>query len=257
MGARKVYYAVRDPDGNIVVVDGPVPLEDAVEAAGGSVALQPVSLLGSDLSQPVARFGALTAGTVWLAALLPPAVVGGAAMAAALARATRLAGVAPRPLDVATEKAEFETLVEALQPKTPFPTAPAVVAALRNARLRTAFLEQHGALTSTQVAEIAGSRARNPHAIASRWRKDGRIFAVPWAEAWLYPAFQFRDGVPRPSVARVIDAFGGRASPWEMAIWWVTPSGYLSGERRSPIDWLDDPDRLVAAVTGDTTLPEF
>lgn len=150
----------------------------------------------------------------------------------------------------------FEDLVDSLRPRTPIPAPATVRSALRNAELRTAFLERVGALTSAEVARVAGSTADNRHAIASRWRKDGRILGVPWGDQTLYPVFQFRDGAPHPTVARVLRAFDGRASAWEIALWFVMPSAALPGEA-APVAFLDDPSRLEAAVRSELDLPAF
>jgi hypothetical protein len=158
------------------------------------------------------------------------------------------------PAEPEDPRARIESLIDAFTPKTPLARPSAVRAALRNAELRTAFLERVGGLTSAEVATIAGSNARNTSAIASRWRKAGRIFAVTWGDQVLYPVFQFRDGAPHPTIARILAAFAG-ASDWETAIWFATPSVYLDG--RIPMEHLDDPDALEAAVRDELDLPEF
>jgi len=159
----------------------------------------------------------------------------------------------------AADLAAFDALVDALRPRTELPSAPAVLAALRNAELRTAFIEREGVLTAPQVAQVAGSRARNASAVASRWRLAGRIFAVAWGDQLLYPVFQFSNGAPRPAVARVLAAMGPDVSSWQVALWFATPSPHLEGGAR-PMDLLDGPssaDRLAGAAVLDATLPDF
>lgn len=150
----------------------------------------------------------------------------------------------------------FEALVETFRSKLDLPRPASVVQALRNADLRTAFLAEVGALRSGEVAQLAGSRARNSSALAGRWRSERRIFAVPWGGEFLYPAFQFADGEPRPVIARVLQSFDGRPSDWEVALWFATPSPYLPRNTR-PLEQLGDPDALVAAAHAERTLPEF
>jgi hypothetical protein len=154
------------------------------------------------------------------------------------------------------EHPRFEALVESLRSKLDLPRPAGVIQALRNAELRTAFVAEVGALTAAEVAQLAGSRAKNSSALAGRWRTERRIFAVPWGGDLLYPAFQFAHGEPRPTIARVLQAFGQRPSGWEVALWFATPSPYLPHNAR-PLEWLDDPDALVAAARAERELPEF
>jgi hypothetical protein len=154
------------------------------------------------------------------------------------------------------ERQAFEGLIDTLRSRLDLPRPASVISALRNAELRAAFVAEIGALTAAEVAVVAGSKARNSSALAGRWRSEGRIFAVSWAGSQLYPAFQFADGEPRPAVARVIRTFGDRASGWEIAIWFVTPSPYLPHDG-TPLAHLDDEDALVSAAQAELDLPEF
>lgn len=154
------------------------------------------------------------------------------------------------------DRLRFDALIETFRSKLDLPRPASVVQALRNADLRTAFLAEVGALTAAEVAQLAGSRAKNSSALASRWRSERRIFAVPWGGELLYPAFQFADGEPRPVIAHVLQSFGERPSDWEVALWFATPSAYLPRNAR-PLERLGDPDALVAAVHAERTLPEF
>ncbi|MEO5964321.1 MAG: hypothetical protein ABIR11_02555 [Candidatus Limnocylindrales bacterium] len=167
------------------------------------------------------------------------------------------AGPRARPPAGAGDPGAFERLVESLRGRLDLPRPASVAQALRNADLRTAFLAEVGALTGAEVAQVAGSRAKNSSALASRWRSERRIFAVPWSGELLYPAFQFADGAPRPAVARILEAFGDPPSGWEIALWFATPSAFLPGSRR-PLELLDsDPDALVAAARAELSAPEF
>lgn len=150
----------------------------------------------------------------------------------------------------------FEALIETFRSRLDLPRPASVTQALRNADLRTAFLAEVGALTSAEVAQLAGSKAKNSSALAGRWRSARRIFAVPWGGETLYPAFQLADGEPRPIIARILQAFGERPSGWEVALWFATPSAYLPRNAR-PIEQLGDPDELVAAVHAEQSLPGF
>jgi hypothetical protein len=127
--------------------------------------------------------------------------------------------------------------------------------ARRNAELRVAILDEFGLLTADQVAELAGSRARNRRATASRWRASERIFSVEHQGQTMYPGFQFDSstGAPKALVGEVLERlpaglqFGG----WQLAAWWVTPLDLLGWRR--PVDLVegDDGGELLVAATAE------
>jgi len=98
------------------------------------------------------------------------------------------------------------------------------------------------------VAAAAGSRARNAGALASRWRKEGRIFSVEVDNAARFPGFQFdAAGRPRPVIADVLAALDGCLGGWELALWFTSDNGWLGARR--PVDLLESaPGRVVDAA---------
>ena len=142
-----------------------------------------------------------------------------------------------------------EDLVQRMTPDIGVPSESEVRQAQRNAAARTALLREFGARTSEQIGE-EHSRARNRHALAARWRKEGRMFGVPYHGRMVYPAFQFdaTSGELRPAVKAVLSALPvGRMSQWEVALWWTAANGWLGGRR--PVDLLDDdPETIVGAA---------
>lgn len=130
-------------------------------------------------------------------------------------------------------------LIDQLTPDLDFPSESAIILARRNAKRRTELLREFGALSGEQIAEER-SRAANRHALAARWRKEGRVFGVPYRGQTLYPAFQFDDdGGLRPVIAEVLAALPrDRMSAWEVALWWTSANGSLGGDR--PVDLLDE-----------------
>jgi hypothetical protein len=118
----------------------------------------------------------------------------------------------------------------------------------RNADAQAALADEFGLLSSTDVALLAGSKAENPSALASRWRKEGRIFTVQVDSSARYPGFQLgQRGRPLPVIAEVLKAFGGRLSGWELALWFTGAHDWLGGMR--PVDVLEtDADQVVAAA---------
>jgi hypothetical protein len=127
------------------------------------------------------------------------------------------------------------------------PSAAEIAQLRRNAEARKVFLAEFGALTSKQVAELAGSRATNQAALANRWKAQGRIFAVEAGGRSLFPAFQFADnGQARPVVAEVLAAFGPKAAGWQTALWFTGANGWLGAKR--PVDLLESAPEAVAAA---------
>ncbi len=164
-----------------------------------------------------------------------------------------------RPVDVIERRVDqpdpFEALVEAMLPLVP--TTGTASQAVRNAAARREFLAGFPTLTSAEVARSAGSAAKNVAALATRWRKERRVFAVPWGGELRYPVFQFDDaGVPVPAIKPVLEVFNDVSSDWQVALWFATPSPYLPRHGR-PVRYLSDPERLVAAAQAERNLPEF
>ncbi|HEY8610542.1 MAG TPA: hypothetical protein VIL69_04540 [Roseomonas sp.] len=77
-------------------------------------------------------------------------------------------------------------------------------------------------------------------------REQGRIFSVEHRGTQVYPAFQFRDGQPHPTIAKVLAALPEGFSDWQRAFWFVVSNGWLG--RQEPIELLNDPEALVGAA---------
>lgn len=137
-------------------------------------------------------------------------------------------------------------LIDAMTPRA-VPTPAAVLQARRNSAARAALIEELGLLTSGDVADLNESVADNRAALASRWKREGRIFSVRHHGQDYFPAFQLdAEHRPRAVIGRVLEALGG-AEGWETALWFVAANGYLGGRR--PVDLLEsDPDAVVRAA---------
>lgn len=158
-----------------------------------------------------------------------------------------------RPEDSSDNSApepDMKRLIEAMLPPLSalLPSKVAILQARRNAEARAKLIQELGALTSTEVADLAGSKAVNRAALAHRWRQEGRIFSVNYEGATLFPAFQFdSEGRPRPIIAEVIRTLTDKTSDWGLALWFTAPNGWLDDQR--PVDLLgSDPDSVVRAV---------
>jgi hypothetical protein len=153
-----------------------------------------------------------------------------------------------RPEDEDDLRNRILELVERMVPDLEIPSDAAAVLARRNAKRRAELLQEFGALTGGQIADER-SRAANRHALAARWRKEGKVFGVSYRGQTLYPGFQFdQDGRVRPAVAEVLKALPrDKMSDWEVALWWTTANGWLGGRR--PVDLLDrDHTPLIVAA---------
>ena len=147
-----------------------------------------------------------------------------------------------------TQHRSRSDLLRALLPEQALAASPALVEQVRrNAEARADLARDFGLLDAAQVAQVHGSRARNSAAVASRLRKEGRIFAVRTEDGARFPAFQFDPhGRPRAVVAHVLSAFEGRLNDWDVALWFTGRTGWLGDLR--PVDLLDGTEEEQAAV---------
>lgn len=143
------------------------------------------------------------------------------------------------------EEKDIEALLDVFAPAPPADD-PRKAIALDNAMARARFLEEVPCLAGKEVAGLAGHRAANASVTASRWKRAGKVFSVPRLGEELYPAFQFRDGLPHPTVARALAELPGRKSPWQVAFWFTSSNGWLDGD--APADRLDDAEAVVEAA---------
>lgn len=112
-----------------------------------------------------------------------------------------------------------------------------------NVRLRARFLDEVQVLPTPDAARHAGGDA----ATLNSWRAERRIIGVPVGAAWLFPMFQFKDGAPRPVIARALAKLPPERSPWPHAFWFVSSNSWLGGP--APMSLLDDnPDAIVWAA---------
>lgn len=108
------------------------------------------------------------------------------------------------------------------------------------------FLGQHVVLQAAAALEAPDSKV-------DQLEREGRVFSIEHEGRKWYPAFQLRDGLPRPVIQSLIACFKGhlgeRFEGWDLALFLCQSNGYLQGE--SPIDLLDvsgsDEQLLMAA----------
>lgn len=157
----------------------------------------------------------------------------------------RIEGMISRKRSEMSER-NIELILEALLPANDPMAAVRSKLEQDNAAARASFLQKVPCLSSEDLAEAAGHVARNRSATASRWKADGRIFAVQAKGRDLYPAFQFDDGKPKPVIARIISALPKDLGPWQLAFWFVSSNPWLG--RRSPMERLSDGEAVIDAA---------
>jgi hypothetical protein len=143
------------------------------------------------------------------------------------------------------EEQDIEALLNVLMPAPPADDRRKSLA-FDNAAARALFLDQVPCLTSKEVALLAGHRSKNTSMTGSRWKQAGKLFSLTRLSEEIYPSFQFRDGQPHPTVARVLAALPQRKRPWQIAFWFTSSNGWLDGD--TPADRLDDADAVIEAA---------
>lgn len=143
------------------------------------------------------------------------------------------------------ERESMVGLIDLLSPSTEILPPPTVLQARRNAAARVELLKEYGGLKASEVADLAGSTASNRSALATRWRKEGRVFVVSHQGTVYYPMLQFgEDGRPLPLVADVLEVFAPMVmGEWEVALWFTARNGWLDDRR--PVDLLAEAPEAV------------
>ena len=115
-----------------------------------------------------------------------------------------------------------------------------------NARLRSRYFQETPLLTGAEVRAASGLNPRNKSEPASRWKREGRLFAVRRSGVDHYPAFQFADGAPRPIIKAILSALPKEVTGWQIAMWFASGNGWLDGDE--PQERLSDTDAVVEAA---------
>ncbi len=117
---------------------------------------------------------------------------------------------------------------------------------IQNAKMRAEYLAANELLTAQQVRDQSGLEPSNKSEPASRWKREGKVFAVRNGGIDLYPAFQFVDGAPRPLIEKILIEFGGKFLAWQIAFWFESGNVHLNEEE--PHDCLDQIEDVVRAA---------
>jgi hypothetical protein len=117
---------------------------------------------------------------------------------------------------------------------------------LDNAHLRASYLKSIPTLVGAKVRLLSGLKPKNMSEPASRWKREGRVFAVRHAAIDLFPAFQFHDGAPSPAIKKILKALPDHLTPWQIAFWFASGNGWLDG--KTPQECLGTPDLVIEAA---------
>lgn len=128
----------------------------------------------------------------------------------------------------------------------------------RNGRARAQFLLEDRPYTAAQASKALGSRARNATELASRHKREGRLFTVRDGTTDKYPRFQFdAHGQPLPVIEQILKLIKGRLEGWEIALWFHANNGWLPQQAR-PGDLLRrQPDAVLMAAKREVAGAEF
>lgn len=159
-----------------------------------------------------------------------------------------LTGTATGPQAADEPSMGTSRLAGLMAPESDVPTPGQALQAQRNAQARAELLFEFGAFSSESLGELRSS-AKNKHALANRWRNEGKIFAVEQRGMRLYPGFQFDSDSwsPKPIVGNVLSALPTKGmSSWEIALWWTAANGWLGSQR--PVDLIDSDEKAILSA---------
>ena len=119
--------------------------------------------------------------------------------------------------------------------------------AVDNLEMRREYLDETPTLTAADIHMASGLQSRNTSEPASRWKGEGKLFAVRVGRRDLYPVFQFEDGAPRSVIKDILGALPETMTGWQKALWFASGNGWLDGDE--PQRRLDDRQQVVEAAS--------
>ena len=118
--------------------------------------------------------------------------------------------------------------------------------AVENLEMRRSYVKKTPMLAAAQIHRLSGLRSKNKSVPASRWKAEGKIFAVRMTGRDQYPQFQFENGAPRPVIKNILVALPENLTAWQTALWFASANGWLNGGR--PQDFLDNVEAVINAA---------
>ena len=118
--------------------------------------------------------------------------------------------------------------------------------ARKNAELRARYLRTTELYTAEDIRALIAEKPSNPSAPSTKWKREGRIFAIQHDGKDLFPAFQFADGQPLPIIQKILKALPDYLSPWQTAFWFESGNGWLGG--KTPQECLTKESEVIDAA---------
>ena len=115
-----------------------------------------------------------------------------------------------------------------------------------NAELRATYLRTTKLYTAKDIREQVAKKPKNPSEPSSRWKREGRVFAIQHDGKDMFPAFQFADGKPLPIIKKILEALPDYLSPWQTAFWFESGNGWLGG--KTPQECLRNESKVIDAA---------
>ena len=115
-----------------------------------------------------------------------------------------------------------------------------------NAELRATYLRTTKLYTAKDIREQVAKKPKNPSEPSSRWKREGRVFAIQHDGKDMFPAFQFADGKPLPIIKKILDVLPDYLSPWQTAFWFESGNGWLGG--KTPRECLKNESKVIDAA---------
>ena len=82
--------------------------------------------------------------------------------------------------------------------------------------------------------------------LSTKWKREGRVFAIQDGEKDLFPTFQFADGKPLPVIKKILEVLPDYLSPWQTAFWFESGNGWLGG--KTPRECLKNESKVIDAA---------
>lgn len=166
-------------------------------------------------------------------------------LARAIERAVEALPAAAAKRSTQLTEADIEKLLDVILADEPRAPVEAQLE-IDNAVLRAEYLKETPLMTAAEVRAASGLSPRNRSEPASRWKREGKLFAVRRSGADLYPAFQFADGFPRPVIQETLTVLPRHMSGWQVAMWFASGNGWLDGAE--PQERLSQPEAVINAA---------
>lgn len=84
------------------------------------------------------------------------------------------------------------------------------------------------------------------------WEREGEIFVIRGDSNSWFPLYMFNKDGPLPAISEIIHTFQGWG-PMSLALWFLSPHGYLGGRRPKDVV-AKEPDLVMAAARASATL---